>query len=81
MSVKITNTIERYNVDNCIKPFEGNRFRMILAAATRAREIANQRTMMEKNGVKIKYDNKPAVETLCEIDQGVFGAEYLNKIK
>jgi len=80
MSVKVTNTVERYNIDNCLEPFGGNRFRMILAAATRAREIASQRIMMEKNGVRIKYPNKPAVETLCEIDQGKIGAEYLDKI-
>ena len=78
---KVTNTVERYNMDNCIKPFAGNRFKMILAAATRAREITSQRMMMEKNGVKNKHTNKPTVEALCEIDQGVFGAEYLNKLK
>ena len=54
---------------------------MILAAAVRAREIASQRTMLERNGSKLKYLNKPAVETLCEIDQGKIGAEYLNKIR
>jgi DNA-directed RNA polymerase subunit K/omega len=77
----IVNTVERYNIDNCIKPFEGNRFKMILAGAIRAREIASKRTIADKNGNRIKYDNKPTVEALCEIDQGVFGAEYLNKLK
>jgi DNA-directed RNA polymerase subunit K/omega len=53
---------------------------MILAAAIRAREIANKRTFSEKNGDRTKHQNKPIVEALCEIDQGKFGAEYLNKI-
>ena len=81
MAIKATNTVERYNIDNCLEPFGGNRFHMILAAAVRAREIASQRTMLERNGSKLKYLNKPAVETLCEIDQGKIGAEYLNKIR
>ena len=81
MTLKIVNTVERYNIDNCIKPFEGNRFRMILAGALRAREIASKRTIAEKNGDRTKHQNKPTVEALCEIDQGKFGAEYLNKIK
>jgi DNA-directed RNA polymerase subunit K/omega len=81
MSVKAVNTVERYNIDNCIKPFEGNRFKMILAGAARAREIANKRTIADKNGNRKPYPNKPTVEALCEIDQGVFGAEYLNKLK
>ena len=79
--MKAVNTVERYNIDNCIKPFEGNRFKMILAGAIRAREIASKRTIADKNDSRIKYDNKPTVEALCEIDQGVFGAEYLNKLK
>ena len=78
---KVTNTVERYNIDNCIKPFEGNRFRMILAGAIRAREIASKRTIADKNGNRKPYANKPTVEALIEIDQGQFGAEYLNKIK
>jgi DNA-directed RNA polymerase omega subunit len=81
MTIKAVNTVERYNIDNCIKPFEGNRFRMILAGAIRAREIASKRTIAEKNGDRTKHSNKPTVEALCEIDQGKFGAEYLNKVK
>jgi len=75
------NTVERYNIDNCLKVFDGSRYKMILAAAARAREIANKRTFAEKNGDRTKHVNKPIVEALCEIDQGKFGAEYLNKIR
>ena len=75
------NTVERYNIDNCIEPFKGNRFHMILAASARAREIASKRIIAEKNGDKTHHQNKPVVETLCEIDEGKIGAEYLNKIR
>lgn len=75
------NTVERYNIDNCLKQFGGNRYQMILASAYRAREIANKRTFSEKHGDRTKYANKPVVEALCEIDQGKYGIEYLNKIK
>ena len=81
MAVKATNTVERYNIDNCLLPYGGNRFKMILASAARAREIANTRTIADRNGNRKPYANKPTVEALCEIDQGKIGAEYLNKIK
>jgi len=74
-------TVERYNIDNCVKTFDGSRYNMILAGAARAREIANKRLIAEKNGDKTKHTNKPIVEALCEIDQGVIGQEYLNKIR
>jgi DNA-directed RNA polymerase omega subunit len=75
------NTVERYNIDNCLKAFDDNRYKMILAGAYRAREIANKRSFAEKQGDRTKHANKPVVESLCEIDQGKFGAEYLDKIK
>lgn len=75
------NTVERYNIDNCLKAFDGSRYKMILAAAARAREIANKRSFAEKHGDRTKHANKPIVEALCEIDRGEFGAEYLNKIR
>ena len=81
MSVKTVNTVERYNIDNCVKTFDGSRYRMILAGAARAREIANKRTFAEKQGDRTKHTNKPVVEALCEIDQGKIGQEYLNKLK
>lgn len=80
MSVKAVNTVERYNIDNCLVPFGGNRFQMILAAATRAREIAGTRNIADKNGNRKPYANKSVVEALCEIDEGKFGIEYLDKI-
>lgn len=81
MSVKVVNTVERYNIDKCVKTFDGSRYKMILAGAARAREIANKRTFAEKNGDRTRHTNKPVVEALCEIDQGKIGQEYLNKLR
>ena len=80
-TVRTTNTVERYNIDNCLVPFGGDRFKMILASSVRAREIASSRTIAERNGDVTKHANKPIVQALCEIDQGKFGAEYLTKLK
>ena len=81
MPVKTVNTVERYNIDNCVKTFDGSRYRMILAGAARAREIASKRSIAEKGGDRTKHENKPVVEALCEIDQGKIGIEYLDKLK
>ena len=77
----VKNTVERYNIDNCVKAFGGSRYQMIIAGAARAREIANKRMFSEKHGDRTKYVNKPVVEALCEIDQGQIGQEYINKIR
>lgn len=78
---KTKNSIERYNIDVCLENMGGNRFQMILATATRAREIATQRTFQDRNGVRMAYENKPTVEALCELADGKYGKEYLNKLK
>jgi DNA-directed RNA polymerase omega subunit len=67
----IKNTVERYNIDNCVKTFDGSRYKMILAGVIRAREIATKRSIAEKNGDRTKHTNKPVVQALCDIDQGV----------
>jgi DNA-directed RNA polymerase omega subunit len=67
----IKNTVERYNIDNCVKTFDGSRYNMILAGVIRAREIATKRSIAEKNGDRTKHTNKPVVQALCDIDQGV----------
>lgn len=74
-------TVERYNIDRCLKEFGNNQFHLILGAAVRAREIATQRTHATRNGDRTVYVNKPIVEALCEIDQGKIGADYLNKVQ
>jgi hypothetical protein len=77
----VKNTVERYNIDNCVKAFGGSRYKMILAGAARAREIASKRTFAGKNGDCTRHENKPVVEALCEIDQGIIGQEYLTKLR
>lgn len=79
--MKPQTSIEKVNIDNCVDAFDGNRFHLILAASTRAREIAAQRTQNERNGSTLIHDSKPAVEALCEIADGKIGKEYLNKLK
>lgn len=75
---KVKYTIERYDIDNCLKAFDGNRFQLILATSKRAREIANSRIFADRKEMGI-YDNKPVVEALCEVDQGKIGKDYLYK--
>lgn len=74
-------SIETYDIDRALEVFDNNQFKLILASAARAREIASQRTFQERNGVKMPYKNKPTVEALCEIAEGKVGTEYLNKIR
>lgn len=79
--MKAQTSVEKVDIDKCLEAFGGNRFYLILGAAARAREIASQRIFQEKNGNKVKYENKSSVEALCEIADGKIGKEYLNKIK
>ena len=53
----------------------GNRFDMVLVAATRAREI------QRGSAKKIKNNNGPVVSALQEIQEGYVTREYLKKVK
>lgn len=79
--MKAQSSVEKVDIDKCLEVFGGNRFYLILGAAARAREIASQRIFHDRNGIKMKYENKPSVEALCDIASGKIGKEYLNKIK
>lgn len=83
MSNKIA-SVEQYNIDNCDAAFDGNRFQLILAAGVRAHEIAKARVIASRNagatGVRVKHKNLAVVSALLEVDAGVFGKEYLNKV-
>lgn len=79
--MKSLSSVEKVNIDRALEAFDNNRFRLILAASARAREIAGQRITDERNGNKVDHQNKPTVEALREIADGVVGKEYLNKIK
>lgn len=70
----------------------GNRFDLVLIASERARELRRERKLNEEQirmyGSDIKREfaelrrgPNPSVQTLSEIEQGLVGREYLNKIK
>ena len=81
MKARAKSSIEVYNIDDALAVFDNNQFKLILAAATRSREIASQRTFQERNGVKMAYENKSNVTALCEIANGTIGKEYLDKVR
>ena len=43
------------DVQKCVENVGGNQFELILIAATRAREIANTRSIAQKNNPQLKY--------------------------
>ena len=63
----------RVTVDDCMKRIP-NRFQMTLAAAQRARQIANGATPLVEPG-----RDKPTVIALRELALGKFGLEVLNR--
>lgn len=63
----------RVTVDDCLKKIP-NRFQMTLAAAHRARQIANGSTPL----VEVDKD-KPTVVALREMALGKIGLEVLNR--
>lgn len=63
----------RITVDDCLKQIS-NRFDLTLAAASRARQLANgSQPMMEPNR------DKPTVIALRELALGKYGLEILNR--
>jgi len=82
MTIRTLRTsIEKVDLDACIKEFGGSRYNLILASTVRAREIAYQRLLAAKGGGNIAYESKPAVEALCEIAAGKIDKSYLKKVK
>lgn len=73
-------SVEKVNIDKCVEAFGGNRFHLILASATRAKEISSQRLIAERAGDTRVYENKASVTALCEVAEGKIGTEYLTKI-
>jgi DNA-directed RNA polymerase omega subunit len=69
------------NVQKCVEQVGGNQFELILIAATRAREIANSRTIAQKANPQLKYPVKIVTSALEEVEQGKIGREYLNKVR
>lgn len=53
----------------------GNRYDLVLIASARARELCH------KHAPKIVSKNGPIVTAIREIEQGMIGREYLEKIR
>jgi DNA-directed RNA polymerase subunit omega len=68
-----TATMARITVEDCLKQIP-NRFQLALAAASRARQLAQGHTP------KIDTKDKPPVAALREIAQGKVGIEMLRKV-
>jgi len=65
----------RLTVEDCL-PFIDNRFDLVLAAARRARQLAQgAQSLIEEN------DDKPTVVALREIAAGVMNADVLDEIE
>jgi DNA-directed RNA polymerase subunit K/omega len=77
-------SVEQYNIDNCDAAFDGNRFQLILAAGVRAHEISKARVFASRQagatGVQVRHSNLAVVSALLEVDAGMFGKEYLDKV-
>ena len=69
------------DVQKCVEQVGGNQFELILIAATRAREIANSRTIAQKANPQLKYPVKIVSSALEEVEQGKIGREYLNRVR
>jgi len=69
------------DVQKCVENIGGNQFELILIAATRAREIANTRSISQKNNPQLEYPNRIVTAALEEVEQNKIGREYLDKVR
>ena len=69
------------DVDKALANVGGNRFEMILIAATRAREIESTRRIAQHTNNQIKYRNRSISAALQEVEEGKVGREYLYKVR
>ena len=69
------------DVQKCVENVGGNQFELILIAATRAREIANTRSIAQKNNPQLEYTNRIVTAALEEVEQNKIGREYLDKVR
>ena len=80
-SMKLTTQSRDIDVQKCVENVGGNQFELILIAATRAREIANTRSIDQKNNPQLKYPTRIVTAALEEVEQGMIGREYLGKVR
>ena len=69
------------DIDKALVNAGGNRFELILIAATRAREIESTRRIAQNNNSDLKYRNRTISAALQEVEEGKIGREYLNKVR
>ena len=69
------------DVDKALENVGGNRFHMILIAATRAREIESTRRIAQHNNPQLKYCNRTISAALQDVEEGKVGREYLAKLR
>lgn len=79
--MKLDTQSKDIDVQKCVQNVGGNQFELILIAATRAREIANTRTIAQKNNPQLKYSVKTVTAALEEVVEGKIGREYLGKVR
>lgn len=76
MTIKKLSRGTSIDTELCVDNIGGNRFNLVLIAATRARELARQHRHAENKG----HLNAP-VTALLEIQEGKIGADYLKRIR
>ena len=69
------------DVDKALENIGGNRFEMILIAATRAREIESTRRIAQNNNSGLKFRNRTISAALQEVEEGKVGRDYLNRVR
>lgn len=72
---------QEIDVDLALENVGGNRFEMILIAATRAREIESTRRIAQNNNTSLKFRNRTISAALQEVEEGKVGRDYLNKVR
>lgn len=76
MAIKTLSRGTSIDTEQCVQNIGGNRFNLVLIAATRARELARQHRHAENKGQL----NAP-VTALLEVQEGKIGAEYLKRVR
>jgi DNA-directed RNA polymerase omega subunit len=72
---------QEIDVDLALANVGGNRFEMILIAATRAREIESARRIAQNNNSGVKYRNRTISAALQEVEEGKVGRDYLDRVR
>lgn len=72
---------QEIDVDLALANVGGNRFEMILIAATRAREIESTRRIAQNTDSSLKYRNRTISAALQEVEEGKVGRDYLDRVR